>query len=443
MFQEYNIHFIAVSDGVDSTKGDNEFTAIRNVFNEMYARDTSKKCRAVKQSKGKAGEKLAVIPPYGYLKDPNDKKTWLVDEEAAVVIQKIFALCIEGKGPAQIAKHLQQQRILTPTAHNLQQGFPTIHKRVKDPYKWNIPAVSTILRRLEYLGHTVNFKTYKQSYKSSKMLHNTPDKWVVFENAHEPIIEVNVFETVQNLRKTRKRPTRQGEMGLFSGILFCEDCKEKMYLSRTTKAGSEHYICSTNRKNRELCNSPHTIRNEVLKKIVLQNLWEAIVYVSRCESDFIREAAELSARQHDNRLVADKLALTKAEKRIDELDNIIKRLYEDNLSGKLTDERFMKFSYDYELEQENLKTAIEAMRRDVKQREQKRQNTKAFVAAAKKYTDLKNLDGTVLREFIDRIEISATPKYNRKHPRRINIVYNFIGAFDFNAVSETAETEQK
>jgi DNA invertase Pin-like site-specific DNA recombinase len=442
VFPEFGVHFIAVNDGVDSRRGDNEFTAIRNVFNEMYARDTSKKCKAAWQSKGKAGEKLNVIPPYGYLKDPNDKKTWLVDEEAAAVVQKIFALCVEGRGPAQIAKHLKERRILNPSSHHRKQGTPTNGRHMKDPYKWDSTVVSSILERLEYLGHTVNFKTYKQSYKSSKMLRNDPDKWAIFENAHEPIIEESVFEIVQNLRKTRRRPTRQGEMGLFSGLLFCEDCNGKLYLNRanTAKSKVEYYTCSTNRNNRELCDSPHTIRNVILKEIVLQNIRQAVAYVSRHESDFIREFAEMSAKAHDKGLLADKQALAKAEKRIDELDGIIKRLYEDNLSGKLTDERFMKFSRDYENEQEKLKTSIEAMRHDVKQREQKKSNTNHFISAAKKFTDLKELDGSIIREFVDRIEVSAKEKGSKL--RRINIVYNFIGAFDFNTAWESAEVGQ-
>jgi DNA invertase Pin-like site-specific DNA recombinase len=189
VFPEFGVHFIAVNDGVDSKRGDNEFTAIRNVFNEMYARDTSKKCKAAWQSKGKSGEKVSVIPPYGYLKDPNDKKSWLIDEEAAAVVQKIYALCLGGFGPAQIAKQLQQQRILTPTAYHIQQGTPTRHKLTDNPYRWHAAVVSLILARLEYLGHTVNFKTYKQSYKNNKTLQNDPEEWVVFENAHPAIID--------------------------------------------------------------------------------------------------------------------------------------------------------------------------------------------------------------------------------------------------------------
>jgi DNA invertase Pin-like site-specific DNA recombinase len=445
VFPEFGVHFIAVNDGVDSRRGDNEFTAIRNVFNEMYARDTSKKIKATFQNKGKSGERLSSTPPYGYLKHPNDKKTWLVDEEAASVVQTVFNLCIEGLGPAQIAKRLRDNQIMSPAAYWVSKDIKTPAKPTSDPCKWATRTIADMLDKLEYLGHTVNFKTQTKSFKDRKTLFNTSDKWAIFKNTHEAIINESVFEIVQNLRKTRKRPTRQGDMGLFSGILFCEDCGAKMYLSRAKnfKPEQEYYICSNYRKNRELCDTTHSIRNVVLKEIVLKNLREAIAYVSMNEKDFLREAADISAQKHDKGLAEDKQALTKAEKRVNELDTIIKKLYEDNVTGKLTDERFMKLSRDYEFEQKGLIPLIETMRHDIKQQQQKRQNTKAFITATKKYTDLKELDGAILREFIDRIEISATEKYKKKQTRKINIVYNFVGAFDFNAASVTAEVVQK
>ena len=212
LFPEFGVHFIAVNDGVDSTRGENEFTAIRNVFNEMYARDTSKKIRATWQSKGKSGEHLTTIPPYGYIKDPEDKKKWIVDEEAAAVVQKIFSLCVDGLGPTQIAKWLKQHQILNPTAYAYSKGLPASNKPTADPYKWTNETVSRILERVDYLGHTVNFKTTKQSYKSKKKLWNDPADWVIFENTQPAIIEESVFIIVQNIRKSRRRPTKMGDM---------------------------------------------------------------------------------------------------------------------------------------------------------------------------------------------------------------------------------------
>lgn len=442
VFPECGVHFVAVNDGVDSTRGENEFAAIRNIFNEMFARDTSKKIRATWQSKGKSGERLCTNAPYGYLKDPDNHKKWIVDEEAAAVVQKIFSLCMGGMGVTQIAKWLRRNNFLCPAAYKLNKGLKSPNPVPKDPYCWSSEGVSSILRRMEYLGHTVNFKTYKTSYKHKEKLFNDPEKWAIFENTHEPIIEESVFMIVQNIRKSRRRPTKMGNMGMFSGLLFCEDCGGKMYLCRATNFKPEqvHFICSNYRRDRELCTT-HTIRNVVLEEIVLQNLREAIAYVTHHEKDFIREAADLTMQERNKELAAQKELLVKSEKRVAELDTIIKRLYEDNITGKLTDERFVKLSRDYELEQHNLKSSIEAMREDVKQGEQNKINAKNFIAATKKYTDLRSLDATVLREFVDRIEISALVK--RSEERKIHIVYNFVGAFDFSTATAQSETNQE
>ena len=405
----------------------------------MFARDTSKKIRATWQSKGKSGDRLCNNPPYGYMKDPEDKKKWVVDEEAAAVVQQIFTLCVGGMGPSQIAQWLERNKILAPAAYWVSKGIATPCKPTRNPYRWVTHTVADILERMEYLGHTVNFKTYQPSFKDKRTLYNDPDNWAVFENTHEPIIEENVFVIVQNLRKTRKRPTKMGDMGMFSGLLFCQDCGAKMYLCRATdfKPEQQYYICSNYRNDREQCTT-HTIRNVVLEEIVLRNLREAMAYIKNHEDDFIREAADLSMREHDRELAAKKNALSKAEKQVVELDAIIKRLYEDNVTGKLTDERFMKLSRDYEHEQNSLNAETETLRQDVKQQKQKKGNIKSFIAATKKYTDLQALDATVLREFIDRIEISAMDRKSKE--RKIHIVYNFIGAFDFeSAIKQQAQ----
>ena len=442
VFPEFGVHFIAVNDGVDSTRGESEFTAIRNVFNEMYARDTSKKIRATWQSKGKSGEHLTTIPPYGYMKSPEDKKKWIVDEEAAAVVQKIFSLCASGKGPTQIAKWLKQQQILNPTAYCHARGLPTSNKSTADPYKWTNETVSRMLERVEYLGHTVNFKTTKQSYKSKKKIWNDPADWVIFENTQPPIIEESVFLIVQNIRKARRRPTKMGEMGMFSGLLYCAECGGKMYQCRATNfaENQKYFICSTYRKGKDLCTT-HSIKNVVLHEIVLRNLREAIAYVSEHEAEFAQEAAESDMRDRDAEFVRKRETLAKADARIAELDRIISRLYEDNVIGKLSDERFIKMSHDYELEQSNLKSMAEVLRKDLKQQEQQKTNVKEFIAAVKKYTDLQELDAAVLRAFIDRIEVSHVDKKSRT--REITIVYNFIGAFDFTRAIENARNTSK
>lgn len=432
LFPSLGVHFVAVNDGVDSTRGENEFAAIRNIFNEMYARDTSKKIRATWQTKGRS-EHLTVHAPYGYKKDPEDKKRWIVDEEAAAVVQKIYALCMDGMGIYQIAQWLREQRILCPTAYHLTKGRKNSHNPPKDPCKWSMQAVAEILRKLEYLGHTVNFRTTKESYKSKKLLLNSPDDWVIIENTQEPIIEESVFWTVQNIRQGRRRVTRTGEPDMFSGLLWCADCEKRMYrIPKYSGRDTHFYTCSRYQlsgrdKNREC--SAHYIGNLALEELVLKNLREAISYVAEYEDDFIRELSVFCAGERDRELAKQKDELVKAGKRVAELDLIIKRLYEDNISGKLTDERFIKLSADYEREQDELKSTADALHKEIKQREQKKTDVRNFVAVAKKYTDLQELDAGVLREFIERIYISEKDKQTKT--QEVRIVYNFIGAFDF------------
>lgn len=443
LFPDFGVHFIAVNDGIDSTRGENEFTAIRNVFNEMYARDTSKKIRATWQSKGKSGEHLTTIPPYGYMKDPDNKKKWIIDEEAAAVVQQIFALCVSGMGPTQIAKWLEKHEIYNPTAYSQAKGRPVTNKPTANPYKWTNETVSRTLERIEYLGHTVNFKTRKQSYKSKKKLWNDPSEWVIFENTQPPIVEESVFLIVQNIRRSRRRPTKMGDMGIFSGLLYCAECGGKMYQCRATNFTEEqkYFICSTYRKGKDLCTT-HSIKNVVLHEIVLRNLREAIEYVTQYEAEFIQEAADSRLRERDAEFSRKRETLSRAESRIAELDNLFKHLYEDNVTGKLSDERFIKMSRDYELEQENLKSMAEVLREEIKQQEKQKTNVKAFISVVKKYTDMQELDASILREFIDRIEVSHTDKKSKT--REITIVYNFIGAFDFERAKEKAQnTTQK
>ena len=443
LFPDFGVHFIAVNDGVDSTRGENEFTAIRNVFKEMYACDTSKKIRATWQSKGKSGEHLTTIPPYGYMKDPDNKKKWIIDEEAAAVVQQIFALCVSGMGPTQIAKWLEKHEIYNPTAYSQAKGRPVTNKPTANPYKWTNETVSRTLERIEYLGHTVNFKTRKQSYKSKKKLWNDPSEWVIFENTQPPIVEESVFLIVQNIRRSRRRPTKMGDMGIFSGLLYCAECGGKMYQCRATNFTEEqkYFICSTYRKGKDLCTT-HSIKNVVLHEIVLRNLREAIEYVTQYEAEFIQEAADSRLRERDAEFSRKRETLSRAESRIAELDNLFKHLYEDNVTGKLSDERFIKMSRDYELEQENLKSMAEVLREEIKQQEKQKTNVKAFIGVVKKYTDMQELDASILREFIDHIEVSHTDKKSKT--REITIVYNFIGAFDFDRAKEKAQnTTQK
>lgn len=342
----------------------------------------------------------------------------------------------------QIANWLREQQILCPTAYNMKNGRKGPHKPPKSPYRWTAQTVSNTLRKLEYLGHTVNFRTTKQSFKSNITVYNNPDDWVIIENTQEPIVAENVFWTVQNIRQGRRRVTRTGNTDMFSGLLFCADCGAKMYRTLKYNGRDTHfYSCANYHLYRKDCDcSVHYIGNIAIEEITLRNLREAIAYVSQNEHEFIRELSEISITERDRELAKGKAELVKAEKRIAELDVIFKRLYEDNISGKLTDERFIKLSGDYEREQDELKSLVDTLRRDIKEREKKKTDAKNFVAVTKKYTDLQELDAAVLREFIERIYVSEKDKQTKT--QEVQIVYNFIGAFDFVQAAEQTNNEK-
>ena len=430
-FPEHDVHFIAVNDGVDSNQEDNEFTPFRNIINEWYAKDTSKKIRAVKRSKGMAGEHIGSHPPYGYMKNPENKKEWIIDEEAAEVVREIFRLCVGGYGPTRIAHILTERKILCPTYYALEKGGKPRTVLPADKYTWNGPVVAKILDRMDYLGHTVNFKTHVKSYKVHKTIYNSPDQWKVFEGTHEAIIDKETFEIVQKIRAGKRRPTRMGEMPMFSGLLYCADCGRKLSFHRKADEPAEkhHYLCENYRSNTANC-TMHYIRNVVVERIVLENLKEVIQYVSNYEDEFVRMVMDSDMRQRNRELAQKKKRLVEIQKRIGELDTIFQRIYEDNIIGKLSDERFMKMSKGYEDEQHTLQTEANEIQSELQQEEKKSVDVKRFLAIVKKYTDLTELTPEILREFIDKIIVHAPDKSSGRRLQEIEIIYNHIGEFD-------------
>ncbi len=435
-FPEHDVHFIAVNDGVDSNQEDNEFTPFRNIINEWYAKDTSKKIRAVKRSKGMAGEHIGSHPPYGYMKNPENKKEWIVDEEAAEVVREIFRLCVSGYGPTQIANILTERKILCPTYYALEKGGKPRTALPADKFAWNGPVVAKILDRMDYLGHTVNFKTHVKSYKVHKTIHNSPDQWKVFEGTHEAIIDKETFEIVQKIRAGKRRPTRMGEMPMFSGLLYCADCGRKLSFHRKANepAKKHHYLCENYRSNTANC-TMHYIRNVVVEKIVLENLKEVIRYVSDYEDDFVRMIMDADMKQKSRELAQQKRRLAEIQKRIGELDTIFQRIYEDNIIGKLSDERFIKMSKGYEDEQRTLQTEADIIQNELQQEEKKSVDVKRFLAVVKKYTDLTELTPEILHEFVDRIIVHAPDKSSGRRLQEIEIIYNHIGEFDRSKVT--------
>ena len=435
-FPEHDVHFIAVNDGVDSNQEDNEFTPFRNIINEWYAKDTSKKIRAVKRSKGMAGEHIGSHPPYGYMKNPENKKEWIIDEEAAEVVREIFRLCVGGYGPTRIAHILTERKILCPTYYALEKGGKPRTALPADKYTWNGPVVAKILDRMDYLGHTVNFKTHVKSYKVHKTIYNSPDQWKVFEGTHEAIIDKETFEIVQKIRAGKRRPTRMGEMPMFSGLLYCADCGRKLSFHRKADEPAEkhHYLCENYRSNTANC-TMHYIRNVVVERIVLENLKEVIQYVSNYEDEFVRMVMDSDMRQRNRELSQKKKRLSEVQKRIGELDTIFQRIYEDNIIGKLSDERFMKMSKGYEDEQHILQVEADEIQSELHQEEKKSVDVKRFLAIVKKYTDLTELTPEILREFIDKIIVHAPDKSSGRRLQEIEIIYNHIGEFDRSKVT--------
>ena len=443
MFPEHDIHFIAVNDGVDSTQGDNEFTPFRNIINEWYAKDTSKKIRAVMKVKGNAGEHLTTLPPYGYMKSPDNKKLWVRDEDAAAVVYEIGLYVMDGFGPSQIARKLTERRILTPAAYYASRGRKARNIKQGLPYAWDASTVADIMDRWrEYLGHTVNFKTRKKSYKSKKVIHNPESEWMIFENTHDPIWTEAIADAARAARQTRRRPTKMGEMGMFSGMMFCADCGSVMYQCRATnfRREQEYYLCAGYRKSRDFCGQTHSIRTVILEELILENLREIVSFASRSKDEFVRLVMDSDLRQRNRDLVKRKRQLTDSEKRITELDAIFKRLYEDNISGKLSDERFQKLSADYEKEEQELKVLVNSLRKEVELEESKSADVDRFLSVVERYTDIPELTPCILHEFVEKIIVHAAsdPK-GKNRTQEIDIYYKGIGALEMSKVTASME----
>ena len=439
MFPEHDVHFIAVNDGVDSTKGDNEFTPFRNIINEWYAKDTSKKIRAVMRVKGNAGEHLTVNPIYGYMKSPEDKKQWIRDEDAAQVVYEIGLYVMEGYGPQQIARKLKERKILTPAAYYASKGIKCNAKPSDDPYDWDNTTIANIMENWrEYLGHTVNFKTRKKSYKSKKVIRNPESEWMIFENTHEPIWTESIADAVKLARETRRRPTKMGEMGMFSGMMFCADCGAVLYQCRATgfRRDQEYYLCSGYRKGKHVCPTPHSIRTVILEELVLHNLREIVSFAGAHEDRFVQMVMDTDMKQRNKDLAKKKKLLADAEKRIVELDNIIKHLYEDNITGKLTDERFRKLSLDYENEQRDLNSQVVLIREEVEAAESKSADVSRFLSIVKQYTEIPELTPFILHEFVEKIVIhNATDPHSKTNRRQeVDIYYKGIGILEMSKV---------
>ena len=441
-FAERDIRYIAINDGVDSDKGDNDFTPFRNLFNDFYARDTSKKIRAVMRAKGNSGEHLCTNPPYGYIKDPADKKKWIVDEEAAKIVKRIFDLCIAGKGPMQIAKMLTAQHVLTVKAHYAQRdGKPLPEK----PYQWSPKSVAGILERPEYTGCTVNFKTYSKSHKLKKRLHNAPENQRIFPNTQPAIIEEQIFVRVQELRENKRRPAKQAErQGLFSGLLYCADCGSKLHFAtgKNMTPQQDCYRCSRYKSNTGDC-TMHFIREETLKLFVLQRIFDVTALFFDDAMAFEEAAKKQHFQEAEKEARKRKREITQAEKRIAELDRIFRRIYEDDISGIISHERFLKLSVAYEAEQKELTEQVKIWREAVETFEQDKADFDSFAAIVRKYVGIRELTPTIVNEFVKKIIVHAPDKSSGHRRQKIELVWNFIGEVNLPGDDQTVERQRK
>ena len=430
-FPQNDVRYIAINDHFDSinpNSTDSDIAGIKNWFNEFFAKDTSRKIRAVQKAKGERGERLTVHVPYGYMKNPENPKEWMIDEEAAQVVKKIFTLCMNGRGPSQIADQLEKDKILTPTAYKNKQGVKTPHTEPENPYRWHESTIVNILERKEYIGATVNFKTYTNSIWDKKQRENPEENRVIFYNTHPAIIEQEVFDKVQEIRQQRHRRTATGKSSPFSGLVFCADCKQKLYYSTTKyfEKRQDFFICSTHRANKDKC-SGHYIRAVVLEDLVWNHMKEVISYVTRYEAHFRVEMEQKLRLQSEETIRVYKKRLAQAEKRIGELDRLFIKIYEDNAKGKLNDDRFAMMSKTYEDEQAQLKVEIVNLQKEIEVQERQIEDLEQFIQRARRYTDLTELTPYALRELVKAVYVEAPDKSSGKRKQRVHIEYDLVG----------------
>ncbi len=427
-FVRLNVRYIAIMDNIDTANGVSDIVPMQDLFNEWHAKNTSDKVRRVMQSRGNAGIPLTTNVPYGYKKDPVDKNRWIVDEPAAEVVQRIFRMSVSGLGPTQIAKQLKVDGVLTPSEYQRGNGVNCPTKLPEYPHKWCSHTVAEILDRQEYVGDTVNFRTYRQSFKLKKQLDRPQEEWKVFPNTHPAIIDRETFALVQDLRQHRRRPTRTGVVSMFSGLLYCADCGSKLGYSATNnyKREQAYFFCSGYRKNTDLC-SAHYIREKVVAQLVLEGLQRLLWYVQVYEERFAQEQMERFGLQEKKALTAKRRELDKAKQRVSEIDQLIQKSYEDMSKGLLSEERFATLSLSLEAEQKQLKMAIPAMEASLDVTTDKAADLQRFIERARQVTRLTELTPEIVHEFIEKIIVSKPNKVDGKRHQRLDIHYNTIG----------------
>lgn len=438
-FPSFDVRFIALNDGVDSDKPNETnsiFLPIKSLMDEMYAADTSKKIRTVVQAKARAGERVTVNPPYGYLKDPSNPKNWIIDPIASEVVKRIFQEAKSGKSLSEISKGLESDKIFKPDRHRIEIGLKPISSgpNVETlPYFWTRETLSAILGREEYLGHTVNLRTRTKSYKDKRTIDLPRENWLIFENTHEAIIDQETFDIVRKMRSHKRSNQRYknriGHENLFAGLVFCGTCGRKHYFCPQEKNGlnHDHYKCSGYRKPIDGCENPHYIQKSALIKIVSDKLRQTIQEIYFDQEAFLKKLEQQSQAQFGKDNKRQRQQLQKEEHRSKEIDTIIQKLYEDNLLGKISDERFVKLSQSYEEEQKQLQTSISDLTEKLAKQQEDNLNISKFMTRILKYTELPELTVEIVNELIDKIVIHKPTGMKRNRIIQIDIYYNFIG----------------
>ena len=431
-FPNHNVRFIAVNDGIDSDEGESEIAPFKNILNEMYARDISKKIRSSHRLRGNAGEPLSP-PPFGYTKSPENNKKWIIDPEAAAIVKRIYKMCLEGNGYETIARILQEEKILNPQAYWQSKGIGRGGKKTQpNPYKWCKTTVEKILAQQEYCGDIINFKTYSKSFKNKTRLDNPPENWAIFKDVHEPIIERATFEQVQRITANTKRrapkPTN-AQKSIFSDLLYCGDCHSKLrHHTNTINKDIHFFVCANNSVDyRGTCKSRHYVRADSIEQVVMLELRRMAEFLRKDEDAF----ADLLAQKTNKELLKEQkqaeINLQKAVVRNDTVSRLYEKLYEDNATGKVSDEWFMQLSHKYETERLELKAKITGLRRkltDMGSRQQEREN---FIHAIRQFMEMDRLTAPLLRELIDHIDVFETEGVGKSRTQRIVIYYRFVG----------------
>ena len=440
------VRFIAIQENVDTLKNTGtEMMPFNNIFNEWYAAQTSKKIRAVWKSKAEKGERISQTVPHGYKKSEDNPKQWIIDEPAAKVVRYIFQLCIEGLGPTQIAHRLEDERILCPTAYAMANGRKTPNPLPKrGEYAWDGATVKHILANRQYTGCTVNFKTTLVSYKVHKTVHNPEEEWQIIPNTQEAIIDEDTFNRVQELREGRRRNTATGRESLFSGLLYCADCKSKLYFcaAKSIKPHQEFHRCSAYKESRGTC-SIHFIREVVLREMMLELVKRVALFIQQYEAVFLYMYAKKHNITKETNVRNMKAAIEKDKRRISEIDMMIERLYEDNVLGKIPDDRFSKMMGKYEAEQKALIEAVAKAEQALQTFEQDKVDLRIFLETIRKCTDIDELTPEIINRLIRRIEVHNSEKVNGRKCVKIDVYFTAVGLIDLPDETELLKTMEE